>query len=177
MKRPPEYQVWAQIKQRCFNPKCKRYSRYGGRGITMDPDWAASYEAFIRDVGKRPGKSYSIERADNDGHYVPGNVRWATKKDQNRNTSRNRLVSYKGKQVSVSELAERTGMDGRRAMDRLEAGADPKEYPVEHGTVYYEWQGENHKLSAWAKRLRKSYRMLYDRIHRLGWSVEEAFTT
>lgn len=48
--------------------------------------WRNSFEAFITDVGKRPGPGYSIDRKDNDGDYAPGNVRWATRVEQMNNT-------------------------------------------------------------------------------------------
>lgn len=78
--------IWTSIKQRCFNPKCKSYKRYGARGITMHGDWASSFEKFAIDVGDRPGSGYSLDRIDNDGDYEPGNVRWATPLEQYHNS-------------------------------------------------------------------------------------------
>lgn len=73
---------------RCENPKDPRYARYGARGIRVCKRWHV-FENFIADVGDRPeGKTkggralYSIDRINNDGDYEPGNVRWATPKEQ-----------------------------------------------------------------------------------------------
>jgi hypothetical protein len=81
----PEYRAWANAKLRCFNPRREDYARYGGRGITMDPIFVESFEAFLKEVGFRPSPKHSLDRIDNEGHYAPGNVRWATASEQNTN--------------------------------------------------------------------------------------------
>ena len=74
------------MKDRCLNPNNARYAYYGGRGITVCPQWAHSFEQFLADVGEKPSPELSIDRIDNDGNYEPGNVRWATKSEQSFNT-------------------------------------------------------------------------------------------
>lgn len=69
---------------RCFNPNDAQYKNYGGDGITMCEEWAWSSKAFLRDMGcPQPGES--LHRIDNDGHYEPGNCKWATSKEQGQN--------------------------------------------------------------------------------------------
>lgn len=84
----PEYMAWTAMKQRCQNPRHRDYASYGGRGITVCPEWRASFESFFTCIGPRPGRGYSLDRIDNDGNYEPGNVRWATLSEQNRNQRR-----------------------------------------------------------------------------------------
>jgi len=88
-KRTSEYQVWNQMIQRCHNINNKRFPHYGGRGIKVCDRWRYSFENFLEDMGKKPGKEYSIDRTDNNGNYEPGNCRWATQKEQCKNTRKN----------------------------------------------------------------------------------------
>lgn len=85
----PEYHVWEGIKQRCLNPNRRGYEYWGGRGISVCERWL-EFENFYADMGPRPGPGYSIDRSDNDGNYEPGNCRWATASEQQRNTRRSR---------------------------------------------------------------------------------------
>lgn len=92
-----EYRAWSHITQRCTNPKCKQWKDYGERGITICEKWRASFKDFLADVGPRPSLKHSIDRyPDNDGNYEPGNVRWATQKEQARNTRRNVWITFRG---------------------------------------------------------------------------------
>lgn len=86
-----EYTAWLSAKTRCFNSNEKyKWSRYGGRGITMSDLWVDDFEAFLAYVGKRPTPLHSLDRfPDNDGNYEPGNVRWATPSEQQNNKSNN----------------------------------------------------------------------------------------
>jgi hypothetical protein len=58
---------------------------YGGRGISMCSEWSDSFDSFLAHVGPRPSDRHSLDRIDNDGNYEPGNVRWATRKEQQAN--------------------------------------------------------------------------------------------
>lgn len=80
----PEYKSWNMLTQRCTNPKNKRWQHYGGRGIRVCDRWLASFEAFYADMGARPPNT-SIDRIDVNGHYEPGNCRWADAKTQRAN--------------------------------------------------------------------------------------------
>jgi hypothetical protein len=87
----PEYSAWSHMKQRCLDPECDIYENYGKRGITIYATWISSFESFFEYMGPRPSAHHSIDRIDNDGNYEPGNVRWATSKQQTRNTRRSKL--------------------------------------------------------------------------------------
>jgi hypothetical protein len=78
----PEYTAWNNAKKRCSNPMHPQWPYYGGRGIKF---LFTSFERFFAELGPRPSPQHSLDRKDNDGNYEPGNVRWATAKEQSNN--------------------------------------------------------------------------------------------
>lgn len=77
-----EYIAYTSAKTRCNNPQSQDYSEYGGRGIEFR---FRSFEEFFAELGPKPGKEYSVDRKDVNGHYERGNLRWATPKEQANN--------------------------------------------------------------------------------------------
>jgi hypothetical protein len=80
-----EYRAWMHARERCNNPNEKTYSYYGGRGIKF---LFETFDQFFSELGFKPSPQHSIDRINNDGNYAPGNVRWATKKEQRANQRR-----------------------------------------------------------------------------------------
>ena len=79
------YRVWHNMKRRCLDADNPGYKNYGGRGIGIYTPWIKDFRAFYEYVSKlehygEPGRS--IDRINNDGNYEPGNLRWATAKEQ-----------------------------------------------------------------------------------------------
>jgi hypothetical protein len=83
------YTCWQSIKQRCLDPKHHNFSRYGGRGILMTPEWANDFAAFRdyvnQNLGPKPSPHHSIDRISNEEGYWPENIRWATRSEQRHN--------------------------------------------------------------------------------------------
>ena len=105
-----EYRAWASMRRRCELPSQENYHLYGGRGITVHPAWAESFAAFLRDVGPSPSPKHSLDREDPNGNYVPGNVRWATTKEQTNNKRNSVFIEHNGQSKTVAEWAEIVGL-------------------------------------------------------------------
>src|SRR3990167_3876062 len=81
------YLTWINMRRRCLDIKNKSYKDYGGRGITICPEWTNDYIAF-RDWAINNGytEGLQINRINNDGNYEPNNCRFLTIEESNRNT-------------------------------------------------------------------------------------------
>ena len=110
--------------RRCYEPKDKKYQRYGLRGIRVCDRWH-DVNNFIDDNAAEyePGKS--IDRKDNNGHYAPENCRWTTAAQQNRNYSRNVIVEHDGRRLCVADWSSELGLKASKVYDRIARGWDP----------------------------------------------------
>lgn len=119
-KKHPLYVVWIGMMGRCNNPKRDNYKHYGGRGITVCERWHV-FENFVADIGDRPAGA-TLERIDNDGNYEPGNCRWATRREQGRNTRRNRMLTVDGVTRCLKDWAEIQGIASMVILNRIKQG-------------------------------------------------------
>jgi len=116
-KHTSEYMTWTNILERCRNKKNEQYPNYGSRGISVcdrwDPQKGGSFTNFLQDVGLRPegrtGKraTYSIDRINVDGNYEPGNVRWATSKEQAANRRKSTRIELFTNEELFAEIKKR----------------------------------------------------------------------
>lgn len=109
--------------QRCFDTNLPNYHRYGGRGITVCEKWQ-TFEGFFEDMGERPSDLHSIEREDNDGPYQKSNCCWGTDKQQARNRRSNRIVEFRGREMSLAEAVEIAALPYHAVKKRLNRGWD-----------------------------------------------------
>jgi len=129
------YKLWLGIKARVVTGTASSPESYINRGIKMHEPWIDNFQTFHtwikENLGDKPvGKT--LDRIHNDGNYEPGNLRWATQREQCSNTRRNRHITYLDTTLTISQWEERLGF---------------------------------------------SRDTLRQRIFKLGWPVEKAFTT
>lgn len=134
MHKTKTHTCWANMKARCLNPNNTSYERYGGRGISICQRWM-SFANFFEDMGVQP-ENMSIDRIDVDGPYSPDNCKWSSKIEQQRNTSKNQIITAYGESKTVAEWADLTGIgrstlsyrarNGWLGEDALSVAPDPK---------------------------------------------------
>lgn len=106
-----EYKIWRGIINRCENKNQASYKYYGALGVSVCERWRNSFDDFMADMGPRPSNRHSVDRFPNmTGNYEPGNVRWATYKQQAGNKTTNTVISYRGKQMILQDVAEDMGV-------------------------------------------------------------------
>lgn len=115
-----EFRIWSQMLGRCQNPKNNVFKYYGGRGIKVCERWK-TFSLFLSDMGKRPS-GLSLDRINNDGDYEPGNCRWATRKEQSRNSRKARILTVNGVSKCISEWSEVSGINPYAIVARKRLG-------------------------------------------------------
>jgi hypothetical protein len=110
--------TWQGMIRRCKDRRFPAYANYGARGIKVCPEWKL-FRTFCRDMKASWFQGATIERKDNNGNYEPGNCRWATRKEQNRNSRHNRMWEFEGVIMCISEWAENIGISGSVVRSRL----------------------------------------------------------
>lgn len=145
------YRIWQSMLARCGNPSKACFVDYGGRGISVCARWRESFESFISDMGERP-EGYTIERANNNGDYEPGNCVWVPRGVQNRN-QRRRIDNASG---ATGVMRHRTtgkwhafiGVAGKRlhigVFDSFEAAAAARKLKAAELGFSPEHGGERH---------------------------------
>lgn len=109
------------MRSRCNNRNVPAYPMYGGRGIKVCARWDL-YENFFADMGSKPSAAHSLDRIDNDKWYEPGNCRWATMKEQQRNRRNNRIIEKDGIVATLAAHCERIGVRPSTVLQRLRYG-------------------------------------------------------
>ena len=123
MKHTRIYDMWSNIKSRCFDKKSPCYIHYGGRGITVCDEWKNDFITFYNwAINNGYDNNLSIDRINNDGNYEPSNCHFVTQKEQGRNKRNNRLITYKGQTHCLAEWAEILGVKYSTLLYRFRRG-------------------------------------------------------
>ncbi len=117
------YGIWNHMLDRCRNPRCHNYSRYGGRGIRVCSRWRGEegFQNFLDDMGE-PGVGMTLDRRNNNGPYSPKNCRWASRTQQSQNRRTNRFLSLDGQRLCLAQWSRRVGISVLTIRGRLAAG-------------------------------------------------------
>lgn len=119
----PLYRVWQRMKGCTHSPSHQDYDNYGGRGISMCDEWKTDFKNFY-DWSMNNGweKGLEIDRINTNGDYEPSNCRFTDRKGQMQNTRRTHIITYNGETHSITEWAEKLGMNRNTLYNRLQHG-------------------------------------------------------
>lgn len=189
--------IFSAMKRRCYDPNCKTYKDYGGRGITVCEEWLNLERTVIAGTQARHvtkgfvafkewamsngyADNLTIDRIDVNGNYSPENCKWSTPKEQQNNTRKNLLVTYKGKTKTLPQWCEELGINYVRTRNRIflqhwsvEKAFEMKESAVAKNITY---KGKTQSIADWCRELNLSPYAVRNRLRR-GWIVEEALGT
>lgn len=172
------YKIWSGMKERCYRKKHTHYRDYGGRGITVCEEWKNDYVTF-RDWALKNGyrDDLTLDRIDVNGNYEPSNCRWISKKEQFKNTRRNRVLEYKGEKAILRDMARKYGIKPTTLKERLNDGMSVEEAietPVRFvrkivvADIEITANGETHTIREWSEITGLKLGVLKNRYQR-GW--------
>jgi hypothetical protein len=176
----PEYNSWKNMIERCCNPRCKEYARYGGRGIKVCERWI-SFDNFYEDMKVRP-KGTSLDRINVNGDYEPSNCRWATNEVQARNRRDNVFITYKGETKNLCDWGPALGVSSKAIQSAYRRGWDMSAYFDRlicirenpdlasncRSVKSFTYKGETKCISAWARHFGVKTKLLKQRIEQHG---------
>lgn len=117
----PEYVCWTLMKRRCLNKNSKDYPEYGGAGVKVCPEWIASFEKFLADMGPRP-EGRTLDRKDGTKGYSAENCKWSTPAEQSLNRKSTVWIEYQGVKLSQSQWAAKLGISADTIRARMKKG-------------------------------------------------------
>lgn len=127
--------IYSGMVQRCHNPKCIQYDRYGGRGIKVCDEWLNDKLAFFKFALLHGyNDKLTIDRIDNNKGYYPDNVRFVNMKRQARNTSQTKIIDVNGNKFSVKDFCDITGANYLTVMALVNFGMSSN-YILNHPKV------------------------------------------
>lgn len=127
----PLYPTWDAMRGRITKPSHVDYPNYGGRGLTIEPEWVEDFFAFrgwiLEHIGPKPSATHTLDRIENSTGYLKGNLRWATPVEQQNNRRGNRMVTKDGETLTLKQWCVRLGLQYQTVKSRLNVGAWPIE--------------------------------------------------
>jgi len=173
----PEYMNWQAMKSRCYAKSMSKGS-HQRRGIKVCDRWLYSFDNFLQDMGPKPSKEYTLDRIDNNGNYEPNNCRWATRQEQADNKSSNKMYTYKGETLNLTQLGEKYGINPNTLLYRIRDQKLSIKEAIEIPNRYksYEYEGKFYSGDELSELFGIPKKNIYDRIAK-GWSMERIKST
>lgn len=138
-KRHGLYRRYYHMKARCYNPNCKAYKNYGGRGIRICDEWLEDFMNFYNwAIENGYQDDLTIDRIDNNGNYEPSNCRWITDYEQRFNKRNNKLLTIERETKTITEWAKLYNLNIHTIYSRIRYGWKGKDL-LKPKTIGYEY--------------------------------------
>jgi hypothetical protein len=175
----PTYRSWSSMIVRCEDTSHVAYHNYGGRGIKIDQE-LRTFEGFLKYLGERPTKEHTLDRIDVNGNYEPGNVRWATRKEQSTNKRNTINIRVGEESGDLNYWHEKTGISKGALHYRISKGWTPEQVlglavRPRSRTIYIEYRGRRLSTYEWSKEIGVSASVIKQRL-REGRPIDEVLS-
>ena len=176
----PWYTVWESMFTRCYNPNCKHYHDYGGRGIKVCDEWKNSFVFGEWALTHGYQKGLQLDRINNNGNYCPENCRWVTSQVNNNNRRSNVIITIDNITDTLANTCRRYGLSPtnvisyakRHDLSYTETIIAYLDNKVKTEGIKISFNGETHTIVQWASKLGMNKATLYSR-YRKGYSVAD----
>lgn len=171
-----ERDAWRAMIRRCHEPGQRTWRYYGGKGITVCPEWRASFDSFLFAMGPAPTQQHWLGRLDVTQGYFPGNCLWTTHAPQMNRRGFCRKVMLNGQEMTAAQASKQPGQPGRNTVLRRAEHQIPLEYiarRIDKRAKWIPYQGERLPTVEVARRLNLSSDVLLSRV-KAGWPLEQA---
>jgi hypothetical protein len=88
--------------------------------------WVESFDAFVDDMGLRPGENLALTRINPKLPYRPDNCCWAQRPTSGRGRPAKWRVDYQGDSISIHEFCARQGLVYKTVYNRIRQGIAPE---------------------------------------------------
>lgn len=174
------YGLYYGIKDRCLNPNNLQYKNYGGRKISICPEWKSDFMNFYEwAIANGYSDKLTIDRIDVDGNYCPENCRWVDIKIQANNRRNNHIIEYKGISYTTSQFCEKFKLNRKTIDQRISRyGYTNPELLLKKSLKgnLITLKGQTKTLVEWCNLFNLNYETIRNRIYKYGYSPEEALT-
>lgn len=172
------HRIWRSIQDRCYNQNNQDYIHYGGRGITVCDEWKDDFLIFYNwAIENGYNENLTIDRIDVNDGYSPQNCRWVSMKTQANNKRNNKVFTFNGKTLTISQWSKETGIKYGDIQNRLNYGYSFEEaINPNFKRVYHCKTEENQRLKDLCEERGMPYKLVWRRV-RDGWDIEKALGT
>lgn len=114
--------VWASMKQRCDNPKCRGFRWYGAKGVRVCKDWQDFKPFYEWAMSHGYRKGLTLDRQNVFRDYSPENCRWVDWETQQNNKTSNNILTLDGVSHTLTEWSKLTCIPRTTIHGRLRLG-------------------------------------------------------